>query len=143
MSDPPTLVEIMEAIASQLESEIDVDGLQVDPLAVPNPTPPCIDLYPGDPFMEAISFDDGEERTFTIRARVSTADNEAGQALLLSLMDRGAGSILAACRSDRTFGGAVDDSVVEGPGRFQAYPDASGSNAGSLLGCEWQLRVER
>jgi hypothetical protein len=139
------LAEIMDAAAGQLEEEIGmtVDGLQVDGKLVFNPTPPCIDIYPGDPLGEQISMGaDERELLFTIRARVSTADHEAGQDLLLSLMDRnGGGSVIGAIASDRTLNGKVDDCTVDGPSGYIAYQDASGANAGSLLGCEWRLRV--
>lgn len=136
-----TILEVMQAVASQLESEIDVDGLQVDPLLNKNPTPPCLDVYPGDPFGEATTFNGGREQLFTIRARVSTADHEAGQELLLSLMDHGPSSVIAAIAADRTLAGTVDDALVEGPSGYIEWRDTD--NAGGLLGCEWRLRVER
>lgn len=146
MSDA-TVLEVMSALATLLESELaaGVPGIQVDPLLVTSPTPPCIDVYPGDPFGEAITFDNGEEvgreQLFTIRARVSAADQEAGQQLLLGLMDRNGGSVVGAIRSDTTLNGNVDDCVVEGPSGYIAYADAAGGAVGSLLGCEWRLRV--
>ena len=140
-----TVLEIMQAVADLLQGEIQesVDDLQVWPLLVVSPTPPCIDLYPGDPFAEAISFDDGDELLFTIRARVSMADDDAGQELLLGLMDRNGGGVIGALKTDSTLGGTADDSTVEGPSGYISYADAAGSSVGSLLGCEWRLRVLR
>lgn len=140
MSDA-TVLEVMAAAATQLEAQLSepVPGIQVEPMLLITPTPPCIDIYPGDPFSEQISFDDGEELLFTVRARVSTADSEAGQQLLLGLMDRNGTGVIGAIRSDTTFCGLVDYALAEGPSGYIAYADSGG--AGSLLGCEWRLRV--
>jgi hypothetical protein len=141
----PSLVGIMGAIADQIESDLGpiFDGLQVEPKLVYNPTPPSIDVYPADPFLEQTSYGtESREPTFTIRARVSTADHEGGQELLLDLLDpRGPGSMLHALEDDPTFGGTIRDSHVrEGsPSGFIVYQDAGGG--GALLGAEWRLRV--
>lgn len=144
MSDA-SLLEVMNAVAQQLQDWVapGVEGIQIEPLFVRDPTPPCIDIYPGDPFGEQIAFASANrELLFTVRARVSAADQVAGQQLLLELMDRDSGSVLSALTTDRTLGGVVDDSVVEGPSGFSSYAAASGAATGSLLGCEWRLRVE-
>jgi hypothetical protein len=143
MSDSSNL-EIMAALATQLETQLALSypGIQVVPLMEVNPTPPCVDIYPGDPFAEEVTFDSGEELLYTIRARVTTADREAGQELLLGLMDRDGGSVRGAVYTDRTLGGTADSVAVEGPSGYISYPDLSGTGAaGSLLGCEWRLRV--
>lgn len=146
MSDASVL-EIMLALGGQLDEQLAatpaLEGLQVAALFVRDPTPPCIDIYPGDPFGEQVAFDHtSRELLFTIRARVDAADVDAGQELLLGLMDRGPGSVLGAHGADRTLGGAVDTSVLEGPTGFSAYAATQGAATGSLLGCEWRLRVE-
>jgi hypothetical protein len=138
-----TILEVVAALATQLDAHLSdtVPGIQVDPLRVPNPTPPCLDLYPGDPSGETIAFDNGQEvgrqQIYTIRARVHEADHQAGQELLLGLMDRFDGSVLAAVYADRTIGGTVDNCFVEGPSGFGFYDDG----AGALLGCTWTLTV--
>lgn len=140
-----SVLDVMIGIANVLDEQLanGDDALQIEPRLLLTATPPCLDVYPGDPFGEQISFDDGREQLFTIRARVSTADSSGGQELLLELMDHRAGSVMAALRSDRTLGGTVDDSVVDGPSGYIAYADASGAATGSLLGCEWRLRALR
>lgn len=140
-----SLIEVMDALAAQVEEALGtaVPGIQVEGRLVFNPTPPCIDVYPADPFQEQAAFGlTSREATFTVRARVSTADQEAGQELLLDLMDvRGTASLLAAIEGDRTLGGTVDHLTVDGPSGFIVYQDASGPSAGSLLGAEWRTRV--
>jgi len=140
-----SVLDVMVGIANVLESQLvnGVDAIQIEPRMIISPTPPCLDVYPGDPFGEATTFDDGREQLFTIRARVATGDTTGGQELLLELMDHLPGSVIDALRSDRTLDGTVDDSVVEGPSGFIAYPIISGSSSVDLLGCEWRLRAER
>jgi hypothetical protein len=151
VSSPATtsIEQAMAAIAAQLELELSpvIDGIQVDGKLVSNPTPPCIDIYPGDPFLERSTFGPGGgyEALLTIRARVTTADQQDGQALLLELLDpRGPASLLAALETDATFAGTVDDSTVESVSGFLPYeaPSAAGGGvSGALLGAEWRLRV--
>jgi hypothetical protein len=140
-----SLVEIMDALAGSVETFLGsaVPGIQVEGRLVFNPTPPCIDVYPADPFQEQAAFGiTSREALFTVRARVTTADHEAGQELLLDFMDpRGSASLVAAIASDPTLAGTVDDLTVEGPSGFIVYQDASGANAGGLLGAEWRTRV--
>jgi hypothetical protein len=138
-----SVLEILDALAVQLAHELGVDDgaqLQVVGRRIFNPTPPAIDVYPGDPFGEQVSFGwENRELLFTVRARVSTADHDAGQESLLELMDRnGTGSVIGAVEADRTLGGVVDDSLVEGPSGFNLYADVVGGS--ELLGCEWRLR---
>jgi hypothetical protein len=146
MSTPATatLNEVMAAIADQLLAQLGpaVDGVQVEPRMLFNPTPPCLDIYPGDPFLLQTAMGvASREAMFVVRARVSTADSEGGQELLLDLLDpRAPTSVLAALDVDRTFAGAVQDSAVaDGPSGYILYTDAGGG--GSLLGCEWRVRV--
>lgn len=143
MSDATNL-EILAALVDQLEEKLApiVDGLQVVPRRDFAPTPPCIDVYPGDPFGEQIAFATAErELLFTIRARVTAADNDAGQDELLGLMDRNGGSLIGAVAADPTLGDVVDYALAEGPSGFTLYQDVGGSNTPVLLGCEWRLRV--
>jgi hypothetical protein len=138
-----TLGEVMTALTAQLQTTLDplIEDLQVTPTMTFNPTPPSIDIYPSDPFQEQIAFGSRQvEVFFDVRARVSTAENEGGQDLLLSMMDPGAApSVVRAIAANRTLGGKVQDAVVEPPSNFGAYVDPGG--AGALLGCTWRARV--
>lgn len=137
----------MDALAGQLIDELagTVDGLNVYARLEPNPTPPALDVYPADPFIEQTGFGVGTsvQMNFLVRARVTTADSYAGQELLLQLMDPASGeSVAAAIGSDPTLGGTVDYAAVSGdsPSGFGEYRDAGGE--GSLLGCQWTVNVE-
>ena len=136
------LAPAMAAIAAQLETELGpvVDGVQVVPRMIVNPTPPCIDIFPApEGFLEQTNFGVGNQHgLLVVRATVSTADQEAGQDLLLDLLDpHGPTSVLQALMVDSSFGGAVDDSTVTAVTGFLSYTfDPAG---GSLLGAEWRL----
>ncbi len=138
---------MMDALADQLEDQLAgtanpqvIPNLQVENRHHPNPTPPAIDIYPSSPFTESIAFGRGARQYwFTVRARVSTADNEGGQDLLLAMMDDGSSeSVEAAIRSTSDYAGArLGD--VDGPTEFGDHSDVGGQ--GSLLGCTWRVAL--
>jgi hypothetical protein len=142
---PPTLVEIMEALADQIRENLAgtadpaIDGLQVEPLLLINPSPPSIDIYPADPFQESIAFGRANNNMrFVVRARTGTADNRGAQDLLLSMMDpRSTTSVALAILEDRTLGGDVEHVHVEGPSSYGVFAE----EGGSLLGCTWTAVV--
>jgi hypothetical protein len=143
-----TPAQIMDALASQIQAALcgtadpAIEQLQVDGRLIISPTPPAIDIYPGDPFQEQASFKPGDKTfNFIVRVRVSTADDEGGQDLLLSMMDPTAATSLAkAIEANRTLGNVVGNVLVEGPSGFGVFPEASGTG-GSLLGCTWTATV--
>ena len=129
-----TLAETMEAIADALQPlSSEVEGLQVYAYLNSNPTPPSLDIYPGAPFQTGAGFGVGQSQVwFTIRARVSTADQEAGMKLLLRMMDpNDAASVEAAIADTATVS-------PEGVSEFREYLEDSSTN-GRLLGCEWRV----
>jgi hypothetical protein len=142
---------IQDALATQLQNVLCsagtadplIEQLQVDGRFVFNPTPPAIDIYPADPFQEGIAFGHANnDLNFIVRARVHTADHEAGQDLLLSMMDPDATtSVALAILTDKTLGSTVGRLSVTGPSGFGVFPNASGVMDGSLLGCTWNVRV--
>jgi len=143
-----TVPATMAAIAAQLELELApaIEGVQVEPGLVWNPTPPCLDVYQGDPFITRGSFGPGGgyEAIYTVRARVTTADQQDGLELLAEMMDpHGPLSVWTALEADATFGGTVDDSTVEALSGLLPYDSAGGAGGytGTLVGAEWRLRV--
>ena len=112
-----------------------------------NPTPPSIDIYPGDPFRETPGIagfaETGGELLLTVRARVSTVDNIAGQDLLLRLMDdEDAISVASTLMEDQTLNGLASSVFVEANTGYVQYVDA-GQEGAAYLGCEWRVRVLR
>ena len=143
-----TLPEVYAALADQIAvglANLDASygELQVVPRRWFNPTPPAIDMYPADLAQEQMTFGfRGRDAFVTIRCRVTMADEDAGQDLLLALSDtEGEASLMAALASDSTLGGTVDNSTVEEQLGFRVYEDVPGQ--GGYLGCEWRLRVVR
>lgn len=141
-----TMAQIMDALADLIRDEItnatDVD-LQIEPRAVLSPTPPTIDMYPSDPSEDAAYSGFGDlDGAFllTIRARVSTADQEAGEDLLLAFMDDDDLSITEAIRTDPLLGGIARVAPLGRTG-YRDFPLLGGE--GSLLGCLWPLLITK
>jgi len=139
-----TLEQILDALAARVTTELDpvIENLQVVPKLTFNPTPPCIDIFPGDPFFEPIAFDGRYAYYFTVRARATAADHEGGQSLLLSLMDPSSSTSLAdAIEGTYSISGtSYDVTVEEGPSAFGIFNDP-GSIENRLLGTLWRVRV--
>jgi len=129
-----SLVDRQAAIADALRPlEDEIDGLQVYGFLNANPTPPSLDIYPSDPFQTGAGYGVGESEVFfTIRARVSTADQEGGQKQLLRMLDpRDTASVEAALAG-------VAAVVPEGVSGFREYLEEASTNS-RLLGCEWRV----
>ena len=103
-----SLLEIVEAMADALAPvKTAIPELQVYPYLNQNPTPPSIDMYPADLFETASGFGDDLETYWTVRARTTTADHEAGQKALLRMLDsRGPESVEDALRQTRHWAGS-------------------------------------
>src|SRR5262245_30247375 len=102
----------------------DVD-VQVEPRWVSNPTPPCVDIYPGDPSrdLDSAAFDDVQGGyIITVRARVSTADSYAGQDLLIGFLDdENPLSIAVALDGQRQLGGHAFSTDVTNVSGYMAW----------------------
>jgi hypothetical protein len=140
----PTTVQnsdILDAMADQIRAAVvavtDID-VQVEPRMVNSPTPPTIDMYPGDTSRgtESAAFGLEGEFLFTVRARVSGNDVDAQQDLLLAFMDDvNALSIPMALLEDTTLGGLVADLSVRDPTGFVLYPYGEQSLVGFQFTC--------
>lgn len=131
-----TTAEAWDAVAAALLPLAEVvEDLQVlgRGMLNPNPTPPSLDVYPGDPFQTGAGMGVGASRVFfTIRARVGTADSEAGQRLLLRLLDPLDPASVEAAVQD------VAVVVAEGVSGFREYDAGEGAR---LLGAEWRVSL--
>jgi hypothetical protein len=139
-----SLIELMDEIGDTLRELSSPEmPVQVEPRMNLNPTPPSIDVYPGDPFVDdaGAGFTDLDGSVyFTVRARVSTADSYAGQELLLAFMDSGGPlSVQAALAADDTLNGLASQVVVEGPTPYSLFIDSGAE--GALLGCTWRVQL--
>ena len=137
--------DVAQAIADALEPlQATIPALQITAGFNTNPTPPSIDIYPApDTFLERSAYGKGSwEAVFVVRARVNTADSDAGQNLLLELMDprNNPGSVIVALEAAASPPGLLHGCAVEFPTGYGEYADPAGN--GTLLGCVWRLRVE-
>lgn len=139
-----SLLEIVEAMAEALEPlKASIPDLQVYPYLNYNPTPPSIDIYPADLFQTGSGFGDDADAFFTVRARTTTADHEAGQKALLRMLDRRAPeSVEEALTVDQSLGGHVQAVAVaeDGISGYREYLEDPQAN-GRLIGCEWRVLV--
>ena len=112
-----------------------IPGLQVYPGMPDVVTPPAIDIYP-DPagFQVGAGFGVGEKLVYWIvRARVSTADMRAANALLLRLLDTEDVASVEAALADVAVVG--NDGIVSG---FTVYSD---DPEAGLMGCQWRVEM--
>jgi len=138
------LAAILDELANAVRAALADDwDFQVEPWMVVNPTPPTIDIFPGEPPTDEdyAAFGDLEgPRTFTVRARVGTADTDAGRDVLLSLMDvQDDHSIVRALEDDQTLNGLATQVDVRGGLSLAAYLTPDG--IASLLGVQWTVLV--
>jgi hypothetical protein len=137
--------EIQEALANQIETYLGgtatpLENLQVVAYWNNNPTPPSVDVYPADPFQSAFRMRGDTDMRFIVRARVHTADEEAGQKVLLAMMNSsGVNSLGQAILQDKTLGGKCGGLGIEEVGGFQLMLDVGGE--GSYMGATWTVRV--
>lgn len=135
------LDELADALRDAFNDQTDYD-IQVEPRMVLNPTPPTVDMWPGDESRDGQSAAFGDEggEFYTIRARVQTADSVAGQNLLLALMDDEGGlSVRGILFTDTGLGGLADDLDVVAQTGYVV--DVAPSGEGAWLACRWTVLV--
>lgn len=136
------MVAMADQIRSVLDDVTDI-AIQVEPKMVLNPSPPTIDIFPGDTARDpetAAMGEIGGGYIFTVRARIHTADHEASQDILVAFGDdQDDLCVPAALLADATLGGLAADMEVLSETGFSLYPDTSGEAA--YLGCQWSFLV--
>jgi hypothetical protein len=133
-----TVTDIRLGLAENLRQLGNDTGIQISPYALSSPTPPAIQILPGE-----ILYDQAFRRgldvlTLLIQAFVSFTSDIGSQTRLDELLDpTGAHSLKTAVESDSTLGNLVADvSVTNATG----YRVAQGAN-GPILLCEWSVQV--
>jgi hypothetical protein len=145
-----SLREILEAAGDQIRDTMAAESdwdIQVEPTMILNPTPPAIDMYPGDPATEPPSgafgasyADMSEGHWINIRARVAPNDNIANQEVLLELMDpESSMSLVQALYDDPTLGGHAADVALESTSGYVLVPRIDGSAV--HIGVVWRFLV--
>jgi hypothetical protein len=145
-----SLIGVLDEMATILEGAFDADTelsnagihVQVWPFLNMNPTPPSIDIYPGDPAGEAdaTGFRAGRAASvFTVRARIA-GDHKASQKFLLRLMDPSdALCIEDVLMEDQTLNTTASSVFVDVPSGLIAFVD-SGKH-GQMMGVLWKVKV--
>jgi hypothetical protein len=143
----PTTQDLLDAMADQIREAVvlvtDID-IQVEPYWIADPSPPTIDMYPGDVARgtEAQAFGTDGEFLFTVRVRVPANDPVENQATLNALMDDvDPLSVAAALEDEPTLGGLamsldIDAATVTGLTLYQYGSE-------SLPGRQFTCRVIR
>ena len=120
-----------DALADGCGAEI--PGLQVVPWVNNAPTPPSIDIYPSDPFIDPAGFGVQDALlAWVVRARVSQVDPMSGMRILYRLMDPGDPAGVEPALAD------VAVLAQGGLSGWRTYP--SEATGDQLLGCEWRFQ---
>ena len=147
-----SLVGVMDALATHIETTLCgptpvIEQLQVCNELMPNPTLPCIDIYPHEEdFQEQVAYGATKDSwmfRLRVRARVGTGDNEGGQRLLLQMMDPGSTfSVYTTILANKTLGGAGLIKHCSGADGYGMYPSTWVEPRTGHLGCEWVVLIE-
>jgi len=131
-----TLEQVTQSIADALQPlTSQIPELLVVPRAMPQATPPCIDIYPAREFQRGAGMGVGNTRVwFTVRARVNANDDIAANSLLLRLLDPNGPDSVEAALVDAEAVLDNDQGLITG---FEVFPDSGGD----LLGCTWTVGV--
>jgi hypothetical protein len=135
-----SLVAILDEMQAVIEDTYDSGDLdvQVSRRFILNPTPPVIDLYPGDPGRDQFSqaFDDIDGGyLITVRTRIATGDYDAAYDWLLETMDDSSDLSLMAALDGEDLNGYAASIGFQNPSGLRAYEDVHGQ--GAYLG--WQF----
>jgi hypothetical protein len=132
-----TLQQAVDAMTTALRTiQTQIPELQVYGYWNRNPTPPSIDIYPAEPFQDGAGFGVGDKRVYwTVRARVSIADQEAGSKLLLRLLDTDDPASVEAALAKTNTAVIGNDGSVSG---FRTYTDVGDTD---MLGAEWRTEM--
>jgi hypothetical protein len=140
-----SLADIIGELAATIENVTDSSDYEIAvyPGMLFNPTTTAIDIYPDEPFRDEATAGmgdiDGGYR-FVVRARTGLNDLDAGQSILLALMDDFDDICLAAAVSDDpTLNGMASDVFVSGPSGFRPFRDLGGE--GTMAGVVWNVLV--
>ena len=142
----PSLTNIMDAMAEQIAAAMEAadERSRSSRGMVFNPTPPSIDIYPAselrDPATAGFEDLDGGY-IFTVRARVSTADNEAGQDTLLRFCDDEDELCIPLALLDDPDARRVRDEPAHPRHQRATRSTPTRAGNGALLGCQFRVLV--
>lgn len=127
---------IRRALADSL---LVIPGLQVSPVVLANPTPPCAQVTRGPLQYHQAMYDGVSRPNFTVTCYVALVSDIGAQQLLdRYLAPTGDLSVKQALEVDTTLGGLVQDLIVTGATGEQPYAREQG---GPVLGSDWAVEV--
>ncbi len=128
-----TVMEAWQDIVTALQSlKTEIPDLQVFRGRNSQATPPSLDVYPGDPFQIGAGFGVRAKRVFfTVRARISSADQDAQELIVRMLDPEDPASVESALVEADAAAVANDDGYVSG-----LRDELDGT-----LSCEWRVTV--
>lgn len=146
MSLPLIYSAMRDQIAELMEAESPWD-VQVHAGMLPNPTPPSVDIYLGDPSNDEASGGFGasaeqiaEGYWINVRCRVATTDFESQEQVLLALRDQSSTMCLTdAFEADPTLGGYAHDIALDQVSGYVQFPTIDGGS--SHIGILWRFLV--
>jgi hypothetical protein len=133
-----TLTNIRQALADAIQSRI--DGIQVSPWLLANPTPPAAHVFPAQLSYHQAFGNGMETWEFTLQVFVSENAGDIGSQQILDryLSRTGPSSIKAALEDDLTLGGVISDLTVTQSSGYRQYMTQGRAN---VLGAEWTINV--
>lgn len=141
---------LLEQMSAQLRDALagaDWD-FQVEAGMILNPTPPTVDVYPADPGREleltggfgATDAEADDGLWVNVRARISPLDHNAGQEILVELMDPASElSLVQAIYDDPTLNGYATDVNLESQTGYVLVPTIDGGAV--HIGVIWRFLV--
>lgn len=131
---------IREAIAASLAGIRTVTGIDVSPVVLSSPVPPCGYVADGEIHYDKAGSRGLDELFFTVVLLAGfTTDTRAQQRLDDLRAPSGALSVKTLIEADRTLGSVCDDLQVTKATAPDAYKLPTSSNLG--VGAEWTVRV--
>lgn len=133
-----SLTEIREGMAAAL----DLDGFQVSPWLLSNPTPPAVMVFPSEIEYDSAMSRGHDDWLLTVQAMVGLASDIGAQQRLDELLAPSGPSsvkdLLEPAPGQPALGGIVDDIRVESCTGYRVYVRTGGDAA---IGAEWSVRV--
>jgi hypothetical protein len=139
------LTTIADEMATIIRAAVTGHGIDIEVSGRPvlNPTPPAIDIWPGDPSKgnEAAGFGDmAGEDMWTVRLRLAVNDYEANQDLLFNFMDQESDlCVPIALLDEPTLNGYATSLDVRSFSGVVQFVDVNGIT--THIGCQWGFLV--
>jgi hypothetical protein len=134
-----TVKEIRAALKTNLEN---IPGTQKSAYLLGSPSPPTLQIFPGEVDWHMAMNDGLAKREFIVQALVGQPTEEGTQVVLDEFLDEtGDSSVKSAIESDSTLGGLVDDVIVVKTKGYQLIKNPSQPDKPPRLGAEWHVDV--